>query len=155
MRRYLEAVTQLCLGIWVGSMTGFAMVAPQIFAAFGTQRQRAGDLAGAIIGRINTVGMILGFVALLALLPRLSSALARWRLALLAGALALSLVGAFYIFPQMAKAKPGVPIEQLALNDPVRVNYDDWHKLSEKVFGAAMLLGAGVILLGPLTREER
>lgn len=155
MRRYLEAVTLLCLGIWVGSMTGFAMVAPQLFAAFGTERQRAGDLAGAIIWRINTVGMVLGFIALAALLPRLAGAVAKWRLGLLAGSLALALVGAFYIFPQMDKARPNVPIEQLSLTDPVRVKYDHWHKLSEKIFGAAMFLGAGVILLGPFTREER
>lgn len=154
MKRYLESITQLCLAVWVGAMTGFALIAPQMFRAFGTERQRAGDLAGAIIWRINTVGMILGAIALLVLLPRLRPRLNRWRAGLLAGALALSLAGAFYIFPQMDLARPAAPIETLAENDPVRVNYNRWHKLSERVFGVAILLGASVIALGPLVREE-
>ncbi len=154
MKRYLESIAQISLAIWVGAMAGFAFVAPQLFAAFGAERQRAGDLAGAMIWRINTLGLILGTLALLTLLPRLRQRLNRWRAGILAGALALSLVGAFYIFPQMDRAKPSAPIETLAEDDPVRVNYNRWHKLSERVFGFAILLGAGTIVLGPLVREE-
>ncbi|MDB4897946.1 MAG: hypothetical protein JWN15_4208 [Firmicutes bacterium] len=152
--KFLESVTQLCIGVWVGAMTGFAMTAPQLFSTFGTERQRAGDLAGAMIWRINTVGMVLGAIALVALLPRLRQGLNRWRTALLVAALALSLTGAFYIFPQLTQARPPRPIEQYAETDPVRVNYNAWHKRSEQVFGIAIILGAGVILLGPLGKGK-
>lgn len=153
--KYLEAITQLALSVWVGAMAGFAFTAPQLFRAFGTERQRAGDLAGEMIWRINSVGMALGILALLALLPRLRRGLNRWRTALVAGALALSLTGALFIFPQMDRARPNLPIEQLAASDPARVNYNRWHKLSERVFGIAVLLGAGAIVLGPLGKEQR
>lgn len=155
MKRYLESIAQICLAVWVGAMTGFALIAPQMFRAFGAERQRAGDLAGAIIWRINSLGLVLGALALLAILPRLHARLNKWRAGLLAGALALSLVGAFYIFPQMDRARPAVPIEQLAETDPVRVKYNRWHKLSERVFGVAIIMGAAVIALGPLAREDK
>jgi MFS family permease len=150
-----EAVTQLATGLWVGSMTGFAVTAPLIFDAFGPDRQRAGDLAGAMIWRLNLMGIALGAVALLVLLPRLRQGYHRWRALLLAGALGLALFGALYIFPQMAKARPPQPIQAYAPTDPVRVNYQRWHKRSEQVFGAAILLGAGAMVLGGLGKEAR
>jgi hypothetical protein len=153
--KFLESITQLCLGVWVGAMTGFAMIAPQLFAEFGPERQRAGDLAGDMIWRINMVGMILGAVALLTLLPRLRGGVGKLRLALVVGALAVSLAGAFYIFPQLDKARPPKPIEQYAVTDPIRAGYDKWHKRSEQVFGVGILLGAGAMLLGPFAKEGR
>lgn len=153
--RYLESITQLTLGVWIGAMAGFAASAPAIFRAFGTERQRAGNLAGEIIGTTNNIGMVLAAIALLCLLPRLKHGLNRWRLALVAAALCFSLVGAFYIFPQMNAAQPPVPIEQLAPTDPARVNYNNWHNRSRQVFGAAILLGAAAVVLGPLGKGER
>lgn len=153
--KWLESITQVALGLWAGAMGGFAATAPLLFSAFGTERQRAGDLAGAMIWRLNGVGIALGAVALVALFPRLKSGINRWRAALVAGALALSLAGALYIFPQMEKARPPVPIEQLDPADPARVRYNRWHKASERVFGVAILLGAGALFLGPLGKERR
>lgn len=153
MRRYLESVTQVGMGIWVGAMTGFALTAPMLFAAFGPERQRAGDLAGAMIWQLNAVGLFLGAIALVALLPRLRQGYNRWRAGLLCGALALSLLGALYIFPQLERARPPQPIEHYAETDPVRAAYNSWHKASERVFGIAILLGAAVLILGPLKRE--
>lgn len=153
--KWLESITQVSLGLWVGAMGGFAATAPLLFSAFGSERQRAGDLAGAMIWRLNNVGMILGALALLTLVPRLKSGLNRWRAGLVTGALALSLAGALYIFPQMEKARPPVPIEQLDPSDPARVNYNRWHKASERIFGVAILLGAGALVLGPLGKAGR
>lgn len=153
--RYLEAITQLCTGIWVGSMAGFAFTAPQIFRAFGDNRQAAGDLAGEMIWRLNSVGMVLGAIALLALLPRLRERLNRWRSAILLLGLGLAAVGAFYIFPQMAAAQPPRPIQEYAETDPVRVEYNRWHQRSRQVFSGAILLGAGTVVLGAFRKESR
>lgn len=153
--RLLESITQLTMAIWVGSAAGFAMAAPKLFRAFGADRQAAGDLAGQIIYQLNFIGVILGVVALLALLPRLWQGLNRWRALMLGGALALALTTWFYIFPQIEAARPPRPIQEYAENAPERVAYNTWHKLSERVYGAAMFLGAGVILLGPLGKERR
>ncbi|MFZ5818077.1 MAG: DUF4149 domain-containing protein [Bacillota bacterium] len=153
--RYLESITQLAMALWVGSAAGFAMAAPRLFRAFGPDRQAAGDLAGEIIFQLNQVGVALGAVALLALLPRLRRGLNRWRALLLGGALALALTTWFYIFPQLEAAQPPRPIQEYAQTAPERVAYSRWHELSERVYGTAMLLGAGVIFLGPLGREER
>lgn len=152
--RYLESITQLAMAVWVGSAAGFAMAAPKLFRAFGPDRQSAGDLAGAIIYQLNFVGVVLGAIALLALLPRLKQRLNRWRALLLGGALALALTTWFYVFPQIEAAQPPRPIQEYAETDPARANYNRWHKLSERIYGAAMFLGAGVILLGPLGRER-
>ncbi|MFZ5827218.1 MAG: DUF4149 domain-containing protein [Bacillota bacterium] len=152
--RYLESVTQLAMAIWVGSAAGFAMAAPKLFRAFGPDRQAAGDLAGAIIYQLNAVGVVLGAIALLALLPRLKRGLNRLRALLLGGALALALATWFYILPQIEAAQPPRPIQEYAESDPARVNYNRWHKLSERVYGAAMFLGVGVIVLGPLGKER-
>jgi len=152
--RFLESITQLCTGVWVGAMAGFAATAPQIFSAFGPDRQRAGDLAGDMIWRLNTIGLILGVVALAAMLPRLKQGSNRWRSGLLALGLALSATGALYVFPQMARAQPPKPIQEYAVDDPVRVTYNRWHERSRQVFGVAILLGAGVVLLGPMGEKK-
>lgn len=153
--KFLDSVTQLSLGLWAGSMAGFALTAPQLFAAFGSERQRAGDLAGSMIWRLNFAGMILGAVALVALLPRIRLGLNRWRAGLVATALLLALTGALYIFPQLQQARPPVPIEQLSAADPLRVRYNQWHKRSEQLFGVAILMVAGAVLLGPPGGEGR
>jgi MFS family permease len=152
--RILEAVTQLLTGLWVGSMAGFALIAPLLFRAFGDERGRAGDLVGAMIGRLSWVGSLLGVIALLALLPRLRSRLNCWRALLLAGAVSVSLLGLLYVIPQMERARPPKPIESYAQNDPIRVAYNRWHKLSERVFGTGIFLGAATILLGPFVKER-
>jgi hypothetical protein len=153
--RYLEALSQILIGVWIGSMTGFAVTAPQIFDAFGPNRQAAGDLAGDMIWRLNNMGMILAIIAVLTLLPRLREGLNRWRTGLLIVGIALAAFGAFYIFPQMAKAQPPKPIQEYATTDPVRANYDKWHERSRQVFGGAILLGAAVIAMGPIAKERR
>lgn len=153
--KWLESITQLATGIWIGSMTGFAFTAPQIFTAFGPNRQAAGDLAGQMIYRVNNVGLVLAAIALLTLLPRLRQGLNKWRTWLLAGALATALFGTLYIFPQLNAAQPPKPIQEYAETDPVRVNYDRWHKRSQQVFSAAILMGAGVVVLGSLGKESR
>ncbi|MFO7274923.1 MAG: DUF4149 domain-containing protein [Bacillota bacterium] len=152
--RALEAVTQLLMGLWVGAAAGFALSAPKIFEAFGPDRQSAGDLAGDIIYLLNNAGMLLGAGALLTLLPRLRSGVNKVRLVLLLGCLGLALTTWLYIFPQMERAEPPEPIQNYAETDPVRVEYNRWHTLSERVYGAAMVLGAGVILLGPFAETK-
>ncbi|HYG58597.1 MAG TPA: DUF4149 domain-containing protein [Symbiobacteriaceae bacterium] len=149
----LEALTQLLVGVWVGSMAGFAYTAPQIFAAFGPDRQAAGDLSGQMIWRLNAVGAALGILALLCLLPRLRRAVNKWRAALLAGALTMAALGAFYIFPGLQQAQPPMPIQSYAETDPIRVNYNQWHDRSRQVFSAAILMGAGVVVLGAAAKE--
>jgi len=147
--RVLEAATQLLMGLWVGAAAGFALSAPKIFEAFGPDRQSAGDLAGDIIYLLNNAGLLLGAAALLTLLPRLKGGVNKARLVLLLGCLGLALTTWLYIFPQMERAQPPQPIQTYAETDPVRVEYNRWHKLSERVYGVAMVLGAGVIVLGP------
>lgn len=150
----LESLTQLCMGVWVGAMTGFAVTAPQVFDAFGPNRQAAGDLTKVMIWRLTLTGLVLGILALIGLLPRLRQALNRWRTALVAIALGLSLFGAYFIFPKMAQVQPPNPIQTYAETDPVRVEYNRWHGYSRQVFGLAILLGAGVIAMGPLGKER-
>lgn len=152
--RYLESITQLAMAIWVGSATGFAITAPRLFRAFGPDRQSAGNLAGQMIYQLNMIGLILGAIALLALLPRLKEGLNRWRALLLGGALAAALFTWLYIFPRLEAAQPPRPIQTYAETAPERVAYNRWHKLSERVYAVAMFLGAGVILLGPLGKGE-
>lgn len=151
--RVLESVTQLSLGIWIGAMTGFSVTAPKIFKAFGSDRQSAGNLAGEMIWQLNLIGGVLAVTALVALLPRIRQGLNKWRAGLVAVGIVLAAVGAFYIFPQMAKAQPPRPIQSYAENDPVRVNYNKWHQHSRQVFGAAILMGAAAVVLGPLGKE--
>lgn len=153
--RALEAVTQLAMGLWVGAAAGFALGAPKIFAAFGPDRQSAGDLAGDIIYMLNNVGLLLGAVALLALLPRLRSGVSKVRLVLLLGCLGIALTTWLYIFPQMDRAQPPEPIQTYAETDPVRVAYNRWHTLSERVAAVGMVLGTGVIVLGPFAEDKR
>lgn len=152
--KFLESITQTTMALWVGSAAGFAMTAPKLFRAFGADRQAAGGLAGAMIYQLNMVGLVLGAIALLALLPRLREGLNRWRALLLGGALGLALFTWLYIFPQLEAAQPPQPIQTYAENAPERVAYNRYHKLSERVYGTAMFLGLGVILLGPLGRER-
>lgn len=152
--RYLEGLTQLLVGAWVGAMAGFAATAPQIFASFGDNRQAAGDLAGQMIWRLNIIGLVLGTIALVLLLVQIRIRINRWRSLMLAGALGLALFGALYIFPQLNRAQPPRPIQEYAVTDPVRVNYNQWHERSRQVFSGAILLGAAVVIMGGAAKER-
>ncbi|MBK9154843.1 MAG: hypothetical protein IPM25_11605 [Chloracidobacterium sp.] len=141
--RFLNYLRLLLLGVWLGAAVFFIGVAQSAFALLPTR-----ELAGSIVNRnlmfLNLAGLGIGVLLLLLSLvaARNSNRALLWAerffLFVLAGACA---VGQFVIalWLQLTKAQMGgVPIDQVAVDDPLRVQFNAIHEYSVWVLAAGM-----------------
>lgn len=161
----LRALRFLSMVVWVGGLIFFAFVeAPTAAHIMGTTRQFALLIAGSI-GSINSIGYRSGMVFILCSLLEWQRAAPRTR-KLLAVELPLAIVmfvAVLYvqrgIVPAMERDRGAAngDIQTLAEDNPVRAHFDRLHATSEKVEGAALLLGVAVVLLmaGEVSRQDR
>ena len=140
---FLEA---LLLGAWLGSMIFFSFaVAPRAFAIL-PSRHLAGQLVSSTLSSLEIMGLIAGPL-LIAL--RLVSGAAVSRFAKLLHLLLLALMTAsaglsrMVIAPRLEALRAGMGgvIDNVPLNDPLRMQFDDLHKYSVALMTAAMLAG--------------
>jgi hypothetical protein len=74
----LDVLTVAVMGGWLGIMAFFSFVAaPILFRSM--ERSVAGAAAAAVLPGYYTCGLVLGAVALLALVPRVVARAPRWR----------------------------------------------------------------------------
>lgn len=133
------------LGIWVGGMTGFGLfMAPALFATV-PSRQLAGNVAGQVIATLSWLGVAVPLLVIV--LHMLARRRWDWRLTVLVAVLVLNAVNATYVRGGIDRAQAAMPlpIEEYAVTDPLRVEYNRWHRLSSNVGSAALLLGIGVL----------
>ena len=136
----------LLLGLWLGAAVFFIGVA-QI--AFGTLPSR--ELAGSIVGRslavINLAGLGIAVVLLLTslIVPRMASKFWVWaeRLMLLIIAVATA-ASQFVIAVWLEFTREqmgGRPIDEIAVDDPVRMQFNMLHEYSTYALAIAMVAG--------------
>ncbi|MEO5860267.1 MAG: DUF4149 domain-containing protein [Pyrinomonadaceae bacterium] len=144
--KFLNDIRLLLLGLWLGGSVFFIAVAQ---VAFSVLPER--ELAGAIVGRSLTVlnfsGIALSVLILLMSLvtARGTNAALAWidRLLILIVAIACA-VGQFvigYMISSVRSQMGGKKIDEFAVDDPLRIQFNQVHGYSEWALMAAMIAG--------------
>jgi len=146
---FLRFLMLLALVVWVGGIIFLAFVeAPTAFTpGLLPTRHMAGSIVGHSLDLLHTMGIVSGFVFLIAsmIYCRLTVGHARplaLRHLLIVVMLILTMISQFAISPKMhaLRNQAGV-IDSLALDDPVRAEFDRLHVWSENFETAILLLG--------------
>lgn len=142
--KFLSDIRLLLLGLWLGAAVFFIGVAQVAFSVL-PQRELAGAVVNRTLSILNVGG--LGIAILLLLLSaiglRNSNKLLLWldRSMLVILALACA-IGQFVIGFWLASVRAqmgGRPIDELALDDPLRVQFNQLHEYSVWVLFAGMV----------------
>jgi hypothetical protein len=142
--KFLANVRLLLIGLWLGAAVFFSFgIAPGAFAVLPTH-----ELAGMMVSRslliINIGGLIIGLILLASSFVGAVGAnrfllwTERFSLLILTAACA---VGQFVIglWLTFVKAEMGKPIDEIALDDPLRLKFNNLHEYSVWVLVAAMI----------------
>lgn len=142
--KFISDLRLLLLGLWLGASVFFIGVAQ---AAFAVLPQR--ELAGAVVNRTLSILNVSGLaIALLLIVMSLAAAknsnkIWLWADRVLIAAVAIACaVGQFVIGFMLATVRAqmgGRPIDELAVDDPLRVQFNDLHEYSVWVLMAGMI----------------
>lgn len=135
---------------WLGAAVFFsAVVAPAAFSVLRSfQIANASEIAGAIVNRslsaINISGFVIALVALLVGLIVRGSSQRIWFLLELLALIVMALmtaVGQWVIAARIRalRAALSVPVDQLAMTDPQRVNFASLHRYSVIALSVAII----------------
>lgn len=140
--RFFSSIRLVMLGIWLGAACFFIAVAQSAFAVL-----PARELAGAVVNRtlaiLNIAGLVIGVVMIITSLIGTGLAnrfwlwIERFLLLLLAGACA---VGQFVIAQWLMylRLQIGKPIDDVPVEDPLRIQFNQLHEYSVWVLMIAM-----------------
>lgn len=141
--KFFSDIRLLILAIWLGAAVFFIGVAQSAFAVI---EQR--ELAGAVVGRnltiLNFGGMAIAVLLIVMSLVGSSKVskfwlwVERFLLLIIGGACA---VGQFVIgfWLSSIRTQIGRPIDEIAVDDPLRIQFNTLHQYSEWILLAAML----------------
>ena len=141
--KFISDIRLLLLGLWLGAAVFFIAVAQSTFAVL-PQRELAGAVVNRTLSVLNYSGLAIGVVLLLTSwivrseVSRFWIWVERFLLLVLVAACA---VGQFVIglWLAMVKAQIGKPIDEVAADDPLRMQFDNLHEWSVWVLFAAMV----------------
>lgn len=148
--KFLSNIRLLLIGLWFGAAVFFSFaVAPSAFAVLrNLQIAQGAEIAGAMVSRnlmiINIGGLVIGLILLASSFVgtqgtnRFLLWTERFLLLILTAACA---VGQFVIalWLSFVKAQMGKPIDEIALEDPLRIKFNNLHEYSVWVLIAAMV----------------
>lgn len=154
MGTIVDRLQFVLMSLWLGAMIGFGLVmAPALFATSPT-RQLAGNIAGQVIAHLMWIGVVVtAFIIVVHLLGRRFD----WRAILVAVMLGLLVFNNTYVRAGLddIQAQMDRPIDEYAVTDPLRVEYNRWHRLSSNVGVGAVLLGLVVLMGWPVDQDGR
>lgn len=144
----------LLVSVWLGSMMFFSFaVAPSAFSVL-PSRHLAGQMVTSTIGKVELLGLILGSALLIIQLAawRARESEGRGRLIRLALIILMMLMAAlsrFWVSPAMTSLREsmGGRIDDVAVTDPLRVEFNDLHQYSVWLMGTAMIAGLGLLFM--------
>jgi uncharacterized membrane protein len=155
MTIFFRALRLLAMTVWVGGLIFFAFIlAPLAFHVLPTARE-AGSVVGGSLRVLNAVGYMCGLVFLIAAIalwfrtdPR-GRRLLPFEFLLVVAMMAATMVVQRGIIPAMERDRiaTGGDIEDAASDNPSREDFERLHSISERVEGAALLLGLASIVL--------
>ena len=146
--KFFSDIRLLILAIWLGAAVFFVGLAASVFAVLADQRELAGAVVNRNLSLLNYGGLVIAAILIVTSLIGGSKVNKFWLwterfLLLLLGAACA--VGQFVIgfWLTSVKAQIGRPIDEIAADDPLRIQFNTLHQYSEWVLLAAM--GAALI----------
>jgi hypothetical protein len=142
--KFLSNTRLLLLGVWFGAAVFFSFaVAPSAFAVL-PSREVAGMMVSRSLTIVNISGLVIGLILLATSFAGTLAAnrILLWAerilLIILPAACALGLfIGTFWL--PSVKAQMGRPIDEVALEDPLRIQFNNLHEYSVWVLVAGMV----------------
>lgn len=141
--KFLSDIRLLLTGLWLGAAVFFIAVAQSSFSVLPTR-----ELAGSVVSRtlmiVNISGLIIGLILLGTSFLKQQGIKPLWiwaeRLLLIILTLACA-VGQFVIALWLAfiRAQIGRPIDEVPLEDPLRIQFNNLHQYSVWILAAAMI----------------
>ncbi|GAC1301635.1 MAG: hypothetical protein NVSMB19_10000 [Vulcanimicrobiaceae bacterium] len=160
IERMLTALETAVLGLWAGSMAGFAFIFAPLAIKAVPRLDVFAALVASVIRGIGSFGAVCGALAIVAALVRARAPESRRLAFLRIGLVAIALGGSAYesstIVPRMeatAAQIPG-PVDSVPKDDPRRVAYDAEHKASSRVYGTAFLCVLAALGLAGFGRKR-
>jgi len=150
---FLRFLMLISLVVWIGGLIFFAFVlAPTAFQVL-PNTHLAGNVVGRALGKLHWLAIFSGIVFLISSLfysrvtqgsPQVFAA----RHVLIVVMLALTLFSQYWIISRMDTLRAKVSdFAAVALNDPIRMQFDTLHAWSTRVEGAVLILGLVAIYL--------
>jgi uncharacterized membrane protein len=162
MAIFFRALRLLSMTVWVGGLVFFAFIlAPMAFSTLSSARE-AGTIVGGTLRVLNRVGNTSGFLFLIATIalwfrtePR-SRRLLPVEFVLVVVMMFATAVVQHSIVPAMERDRiaAGGDIDAVPPENAARSHFERLHSVSEKVEGAALLLGLANIILMAAERGE-
>jgi uncharacterized membrane protein len=156
MNGLLRAVRLLAMVVWVGGLIFFAFVlAPVAFHVLPSKHE-AGLVVGGTLRVLHEMGVVcygVFFVATAMCARGMAKARGYWFLTTQLVFVTLMLLATVYvktsILPAMEldRIAAGGDVDAAAPEDPARLDFERLHGFSEKVEGAALFLGLGIVVL--------
>ena len=150
---FLRFLMLLSLVAWIGGLIFFAFVlAPTAFSVL-PNTHLAGNVVRSALSKLHWIAICFGIVFLLSsfFLSQMVDGTPHVfapRNVLAGLMLLLTLISQFGIMPRMDKLRATVgDFSSVALDNPVRVQFDALHVWSTRVEGAVLLLGLAVVYL--------
>lgn len=141
--KFFSDIRLLLLGLWLGAAVFFIGAAQVAFSVL-QQRELAGSVVGGDLTLLNYSGIGIATLLILSSLIGVSNAHKFWLwterfLLLLLGAACA--VGQFVIgiWLSSVRAQMGRPIDEMATDDPLRIQFNTLHQYSEWVLLTAMI----------------
>jgi Domain of unknown function (DUF4149) len=142
----LRLLMMLSLGIWLGGIVLFAVLAPTAFSVLPT-RHLAGSIVGPMLSKLHWIGLISGIIFLISSLSysRIATgdvhALSARNL-LLCIMLVLTLISQFGITSRMAALRSSMgEIDNVPPSDAARVEFNALHAWSTRLEVGVLILG--------------
>jgi hypothetical protein len=160
--RFFSSIRLILLGVWLGAACFFIAVAQSAFTVL-PAREMAGMVVNRTLAILNYSGLIIGVVLIITslvgtgALSRFWLWVERFLLLILAGACA---VGQFVIsqWLMFVRLEMGKPIDEVALDDPLRVQFNHLHEYSVWILIGAMaaaFLGFLIIANRKFTAKDK
>ena len=160
---FLRYLMLLSLVAWIGGLMFFAFVlAPTVFApGVLPNTHLAGNIVGRALGKLHLIAIVSGIIFLATSLAYsyITEGIAdifAMRHILVGLMLALTLFSQFWIIPRMDTLRAQVAdFSTVAIDNPLRMQFDALHVWSTRVEGAVLLLGLVLIYLTASALHQR
>jgi hypothetical protein len=156
----LSATQTLATSFWTGSSAGFAFIAAPIVAHEANDLDLQARITGKSLDKIVNVAYVAGGITIACAALQAADPVERTNdtLRALLGVGALVALERFQhdIVPKMTELQQamGGSFKSIPEDDPNRIAYRAMHKRSTQVFGTALLLGLGQLVLGAVRTSD-
>jgi hypothetical protein len=149
--KFFTSIRLVLLGVWLGAACFFIAVAISAFSVL-PAREMAGLVVNRTLAILNFSGLAIGVLLIITSLVGTKTVgkfwvwIERFLLLILAGACA---VGQFVIsqWLLLVRLEMGKPIDEVAVEDPLRIQFNQLHQYSEWVLMAAMIAALVAFLI--------